>query len=187
MAIPRWSLLPSTIRRPTRCKTKLESRRNERGNHYRRLYSREPQRRRTAAPACNNIVDEELRPSRTPQFPGVGAKVSTTHPRHPSVTRTGPALVHRSFGRLRPPFSSAAAQNSRFVGGSGFNQGWDERAKWRPALYWHQMVKVATAGPNSWGGSRSPRRWTRRRFVGGDRAVHRGPHGWSRAGMRVSR
>jgi hypothetical protein len=64
----------------------------------------------------------------------------------------------------------------RFVGGSGFNQGWDERTKWRPLLYWHQMVKAATAGPDSWGGSRSPRRWTQRRSVGGDRAVHRGPY-----------
>jgi hypothetical protein len=64
----------------------------------------------------------------------------------------------------------------RFVGGSGFNQGWDERAKWRPTLYWHQMVKVATVRLDSWGRSRSPRRWTRRRSVGGDRTVHRGPH-----------
>jgi hypothetical protein len=64
----------------------------------------------------------------------------------------------------------------RLVGGSGFNLGWDKRMKGRLALYWHQMVKVATAGPDSLGGSRSPWRWTRRRSVGGDRANHRGPH-----------
>ena len=54
----------------------------------------------------------------------------------------------------------------------------------RPDLYWHQTVKVATAGPDSWGGSRFPR-WRLQRADSRSSPRLTGGAPWQRSPLRA--